>query len=110
MKSVDSTPIPSVISDDDERSVTPNPSVAQVAPLTTEIETFTSLRDKLIQRMREEIKAAEETLAELNQQFATLFPELATDDQPAPKPKKLKPKTSTKSEPAGSEDSESAAA
>ena len=109
VKSVDSTPTPSVSPDVHAQSATPNSSINTVAPLTTDIETFTSLRDKLVQRMREEIRAAEVTLAELNHQFASLFPELADDDQPTPKPKKPKPKTSSKPEPANSEEAATSA-
>ena len=98
MKSVDSTPTAGVSVEGHAQTSIPSPAVVEVVPLTTDIEAFTSIRDKLVQRMREEINAAEETLAELNQQFATLFPELVSDDQPAPKAKKPKPKASTKSE------------
>ncbi len=104
MKAVDSTPTASVSPDENVHTATENPSDEQVVPLAAHIETFTSLRDKLIQRMRDEIIAAEEKLAELNQQFASLFPELASDDQPAPKPKKPKPKPSAKSETSSSEE------
>ena len=110
VKSVETTPTPSVTPDDHAESTPQILSVQSVAPLTAEIETFTSLRDKLVQRMRDEISAAEETLAELNQQFATLFPELASDEQASPKAKKPKPKIAPKPESVSSDESASAAA
>ena len=110
VKSVDLTAAPSVSPDEHAEEAITIPSPEPIAPLTADIETFTSLRDKLVQRMRDEIKTSEEKLAELHQQFATLFPELATDEQPAPKAKKPKPKTVAKSESASSEESESVAA
>ena len=101
VKSAHSTPAPSAPIED---HVTPASLISTVAPLTTDIETFTSLRDKLVQRMKDEIKAAELKLAELNEQFSSLFPELVSDELPPPKPKKPKPKASSKSEIPSSEE------